>query len=136
MPLVLDASMASTWCFPDEAGADTDSVLHLVSDDGARVPAIWPLEIANVLLLGERRQRLTSDLRARAIDLLCSLPIVVAEMPVPHALGTVFDLAGVHGLTTYDAAYLDLAMRERLPLATLDARLRAAATRVGVSLVQ
>jgi predicted nucleic acid-binding protein len=134
--LVLDNSISITWCFEDEADAYADAVLDRLPETRAIVPALWPLEVANALLMGERRRRTTEAKVTRWIDLLASLPIAIDRATNAHAWGNTMSLARGHGLTAYDAAYLELAIRRGLPLATLDAKLRAAAEAVGVALYQ
>lgn len=136
MAFVLDASVAMAWCFADEATEYTESLLDSPRGTLATVPAIWPLEVANVLLVAERRGRLTQAQIVRFAQLLASLPITVDDAILAGALCPVLALAREQGLSAYDAAYLQLAMREGLALATQDARLRDAATRVGVALVR
>ena len=91
------------------------------------------LQVANALCVAERRKRLQASDIARFADLICALPITVEPSRLERSLGPVLSLARAHGLSSYDAAYIELAMREGLPLATLDERLRARARRVGVS---
>jgi predicted nucleic acid-binding protein len=136
MPFVLDTSVALAWCFADETTPYTDRVLGMFASDQALTPAIWPLELANALLTAERRQRVQLPDVVRFIELVQALPIVVDQLDLSRALSTVLPLARAQQLTSYDAAYLELAMREGAPLATQDARLSAAATRAGVALVQ
>lgn len=133
MPFVVDASVTLAWCFEDEATPETEAILDLLAEETAVVPALWELEVANVLLLGERRGRLTEAQSARFMALLQQLPILVdaANADMTNVLGT----GRRHMLTAYDAAYLVLAQREGLPLATLDARLREAAEAVGVEVL-
>jgi predicted nucleic acid-binding protein len=132
MPLVVDASVTLAWCFEDESTAQTEAVLETVGKETAIVPPIWELEIANVMLGAEKRGRLTEFQSARFITLLRQLPIMVDQ--------TLSDVSSVvaagrrHGLTACDAAYLLLAEREGVPLATLDAALIAAAKVAGVPL--
>jgi predicted nucleic acid-binding protein len=131
--LVLDASVALTWCFKNEATAIGDQVLERLADEAASVPTIWHLEIANILALSERRRRITPAGSAEFIALLETLEIVIDEETPSRALGRVLDLARGERLTTYDAAYLELAMRLGLPLASKDGDLCDAAERLGVS---
>ena len=131
--LVLDASVALTWCFKNEATVAADRVLERLAAEAASVPAIWHLEIANVLALSERRGRITSAGSAEFIELLETLEIVVDEETATRALGRVLDLAREERLTAYDAAYLELAMRLGIPLASKDGDLCDAAERLGVS---
>ena len=135
MPFVMDASLALAWHFEDEASQYADRVLDRLREDRAVVPSIWPLEVANGLLSAERRGRLSLAGVARAAELFQELPIFVLEVGAQLALGPVLGLSWAHGLSAYDSAYLELAMREGLPLATQDEALRAAAESAGVSLV-
>ena len=134
--LVLDASVALTWCFKNEATAAADRVLERLAADAASVPAIWHLEIANVLALSERRRRITPARSAEFIALLETLEIVIDEETPSRALGRVLDLAREERLTAYDAAYLELAMRLGIPLASKDGDLCNAAERLGVSVLR
>lgn len=136
MPFVLDASVAVAWCFEDETTPYTEYVLGLLSSDTARVPPIWPLEVANALLVAERRERLEPADTARFLELLRTLPIVVDIGQGDRAFGAVVESARAYSLTSYDAAYLELAMREGLPLAAQDTRSVAAATAAGVIVVE
>jgi predicted nucleic acid-binding protein len=131
---VVDASVVMSWCFADEADAYADGVLDRLTQDEALVPSIWPLEIGNVLLVAERRKRLSEADSARFLALLGELPIVIEPEPPQRMLREILALARELGLSTYDAAYLDLAMRLGLPLATNDAALRKAAKKVRVPL--
>lgn len=134
MPLVVDASVALAWCFRDEESDYATRVLRRLAEDTAVVPGLWLLEIANGLLAGERRSRLSEAEVMQVRGMLADLPITVDASTLDEALGPVLDLARAHNLSAYDAVYLALAMREGLPLATLDERLQAAATAVGVRL--
>jgi predicted nucleic acid-binding protein len=134
--LVLDASVALSWCFKNEATAVGDEVLERLAIETASVPTIWHLEIANVLALSERRGRLTPANSSEFITLLESLAIVVDEETPTRALGRVLDLARAERLTAYDAAYLELAMRLGIPLASKDADLCDAAERLGVTVLR
>ena len=134
--LVLDASVALSWCFKNEATAAADSVLERLATATASVPAIWHLEIANVLALSERRGWVTPASSAEFIALLETLAIHVDEETPSRALGRVLDLAREERLTAYDAAYLELAMRLGLPLASKDADLCDAAEHLGVSVIR
>jgi predicted nucleic acid-binding protein len=100
----------------------------------AFVPELWPLEVANALLVGERRKRSTQADTMTWLGFLASLPIAVDEETRAYAFGSTLSLARDHSLSAYDAAYLELAMRRGLPLATLDDKLKAAARAVGVPL--
>lgn len=133
---VLDASAALAWCFADEADAASEALLErLAGGDTAEVPAIWALEIANVLAAAERRRKLTAADVAEAVALYEPLPIHMDEDMSRRSFNEILGLARRERLSSYDAAYLDLAMRLGLPLATRDADLRAAARRSGVPLI-
>jgi predicted nucleic acid-binding protein len=128
--------VALAWFFEDEQSTYADHVLSLVEADGALAPFIWPAEIANSLIVAERRGRLTHPAVQQATVIMSHLPITVDIPRVDEILGPILELARAHGLSAYDAAYLHLAARESLPLATEDDRLRAAALTAGVRLVQ
>jgi predicted nucleic acid-binding protein len=134
--LVLDASVALAWCFKNEATAAADTVLERLATETASVPAIWHLEIANVLVMSERRRRITPANSTEFIALLETLVIVVDEQTPARAFTRVLDLAREERLTAYDAAYLELAMRLGLPLASKDGDLCDAAERLGVSVLR
>lgn len=135
MPFVLDNSVAVVWGFEDEDSAYADRTLELLDTDAAVAPAIWPLEVANAILTGERRGRLSAADTTRFLELLGGLPVVVEDVALAGTLGTVLDVGRAYALTSYDASYLELAMRRGLPLATLDRRLADAAREAGVPLV-
>lgn len=132
MSLVLDASMAIAWLFADETTDATEAIFDEVATMGAIVPAIWSLEVANGLQKAMRRGRMTSAERELALSQLGNLPIEVDPQTHMHAWSTTLELADVHGLTPYDASYLDLAIRTQKPLATLDGNLARAARAVGI----
>ena len=132
MNFVLDASVAMAWCFADEASEYADSVLERLLHGEAVVPALWPIEVTNVLSVAARRDRMSSADVAQAFSLLQALPIVVEPMERRRAFESVATLANEHALTTYDADYLELARRRGIPLATLDEALQAAAEAEGV----
>jgi len=132
--LVLDTSIVMAWCFQDEADAYADSVLNALETHEAMVPGVWPLEVGNVLCVAERKQRLGQADSVRFIALLQALPIRVEPDTAEHIFKEVLSLAREQGLSTYDAAYLDLAMRLGAPLATRDAALLRAATSCGVEI--
>src|SRR3954447_10617981 len=116
MPLVIDVSVVAAWHFPDERTPESVSILARLESDHARVPALWWFEIRNVLLAGERRRRTVRQDAERFLDFLNSLPIEIAVLPEQSA---VLHLARRHQLSFYDATYLELAQRERIPLATM-----------------
>jgi predicted nucleic acid-binding protein len=131
---VLDGSVTIAWSFEDEASDYADAVLASLTTAAAVVPAIWSLEVANALLMGERRNRCTQVQTREAIAILQALPINVADTPAEETFEEILPLARQQNLSAYDAAYLALAMRQGLPLASLDARLTEAANALGVSL--
>ncbi len=131
---VLDASVTLAWAFREELNAYTRGVLKQLQQSQAWVPSLWPLEVANALLVAERRGRLNRVEMQRFLTFLQELPIAVEPLLRNRAFGNLIPLAREQGLSVYDAAYLDLAMRLGLPLATQDGALRAAASRVGVAI--
>jgi len=135
MPFVLDASVAVAWCFDDESDSESASILDQLQDEAAIAPAIWPLEVANALRNGERRGRLEPGDSLRFTELLGELLVEVEPLTLRRALNSVLFVAREYDLSAYDAAYLELAIREGCPLASLDRALRAAAERAGVALV-
>ena len=136
MNFVLDASVALSWCFEDEGDAYPLSVLSSLRHSEAVAASLWPLEVANGLLSAERRQRITPAESARAGRLLLSLPIAIDPVARSTALLGTTELGRRCGLSSYDAAYLELAIRLGLPLATVDGRLRSAAVAEGVPLYE
>jgi len=133
--LVLDASVAMTWCFPDENSPYAERVLDSLQTHAAFVPGLWAIEVANAVLSGERRKRLQEFEAARFFALLNALSITVDPQTGERASTDTLALARRHGLTIYDATYLELAIREGLALATLDEALRKAAQASGVPLI-
>jgi len=132
---VLDNSVVMAWCFEDEANDFTSAILESLVSNEALVPTIWPLEVANVLLVGERKGRSTEARTSRFVALLDALPIRVDAATSQHALSGILTLAREQRLSAYDAAYLDLAMREGVSLAAQDKALRRAAAACGVELL-
>ena len=131
MPFVLDASAAANWFLPDESPLAAPAWMRMSRDD-ALVPLHWWFEIRSIMLIAERRGRISERYVSYMSDRISTLRIVEAQRPNDAA---VFALARHHGLTFYDAVYLELAQRERLDLATLDKKLAAAARDGGVSLI-
>ena len=131
---VLDGSVTLVWGFADEDDDYAAAILDKMPDLQAHVPGLWPLEVANALLVGERRGRTTSAKAAHFLALLGTFPIAVDDETVARTWVETIHLARAHNLSAYDAAYLELAMRLGLPLATLDAKLKSAANAVGVLL--
>ena len=133
---VLDGSTAIAWCFEDEQSDQAMSVRSGLDGGKAFVPTIWPLEVLNALLSAERRRRIGPADTRRFLGLFAELPIVVATSEDIVRWSPLADLARRHGLTAYDAAYLDLSLQLGLPLATLDNTLRGAAKAAGVKLYE
>jgi predicted nucleic acid-binding protein len=130
--VVVDASVALAWCFEDEASPATDAVLDQVKRQGAIVPSLWHLELGNVLLLAERRGRTIQGGIVARLALMAQLPITVDAETTGRAWREILALARAERLTTYDASYLEVAVRRGLPLATRDEALLGAAKRIGV----
>ncbi len=127
---VLDCSVTISWFMPDESF--NLNFLDQVAEEGAIVPSLWSLEIGNVLLIAERKKRITLEQRQKSIHILMELPIVVDTMTSSHAWLETMELAERYNLTLYDASYLELSLRRSLPLATFDKSLRKAAESSGV----
>ena len=132
---VLDCSIAIAWLFEDEATGETDALLDRLKDSGALVPALWRLELGNVLARAERHKRIAATQIAAGLALLDRLPITTDTETETRAFREILALARTEHLTTYDAAYLELAMRRGVELATRDKELIRAARRVHVRTV-
>jgi predicted nucleic acid-binding protein len=132
--LVIDCSLAMAWYFKDEATPYTNAVRASLATERAVVPALWPLEVANVLLMGERRKRSNEARATKWLRYLRALPIAVDQETPFRAFDPILNLARSHKLTAYDAAYLELAVRRGIPLSTLDSELKKAAQAVGVTI--
>lgn len=132
MPFVLDCSVTMAWVFPDEASAATGRLRDSLIDDRAFVPSLWPVEVGSVLLAAARRGRVGADEWPRICASLEALPIEIEPVSTPRVWGQALALAERHDLSVYDAIYLELALRMKLPLATLDRALAAAARAAGV----
>ena len=132
-----DASVAIGWVHPGQATPETARMLEAVAAGAViEVPALWPLEVANALLALVRRRKLAEAERLTALGWLRGLPLRVDHDMASLGFTTLSELASGHALSVYDAAYLELAQRRRLPLGCKDGPLRAAAKRCGVRLVQ
>jgi predicted nucleic acid-binding protein len=132
--LVLDSSVALAWAFGDQGDHYTEGVLAAMLEAEAFVPSLWVMEVANGLLVAERRQRLTAaDADAFARN-LAALPIRLDDGDTPQGVGAILAQGRTHGPSVYGAAYVTLALRLDLPLATKDETLRTAARRAGVRL--
>ncbi len=128
----MDASVALAWCFEDERSDYADRVLASFVE--ALVPSNWPLEISNALVLARRRKRIEAANILRFVRFLEELPVVIDPLTAEKAMKETRTIAESRGLTAYDAAYLELAMRQGVPLATLDDDLRRAMTEAGGAL--
>jgi predicted nucleic acid-binding protein len=132
---VVDNSVVMSWCFKDETNQYADAVLDRLCEATAFVPSIWPLEVVNVLLVAERKRRLSEADSVRFITLLSQLPIVVEHERPERIMKDLLALARVNNLSSYDASYLDLSMRKGFPIATLDIRLIEAARKTDVPIL-
>ena len=136
MNFVLDSSLTFAFLFADEATDNTDKLLYALGQGGsAFVPALWHWEVGNGLFQAERRKRITPADTNRHLTALRSLPVETDENATGEAWNSTLLLARKHGLTIYDAAYLEVAIRHGLPLGSLDAELRKAAKTEGVKVL-
>lgn len=135
MSLVLDSSVTAAWFYSEETTPAIRHVQAIVAQNGAWAPTLWKLEIANIFQMGVRRRRTDAAFRDAALTDLALLPIHLDAETDRQAWGAILHLAVRHNLTLYDAAYLELSKRRGLPLATLDADLRAAAHKEKVPLL-
>lgn len=131
MPLVLDSSICLSWFFPDERTSFTDTALQVAAREECWVPSVWRLEFPNALLVAERKRRLTRAERLQVLDEAARLSLRVDALV--HDLRRISVLADQHGLSTYDATYLELSLRLAAPLITLDKELAASAAAAGVT---
>ena len=123
MSVVIDSSITLSWYFEDEITEESDAVLSRIGDEGAVVPSLWRFEVANGLQVAAKRKRISAAFRDQVLARLSELDIVADPESDVHAWSAGVRLAERHGLTVYDAAYLELAQRRRLSLATLDTAL-------------
>ena len=135
MSLVLDSSATLAWIYSDETTDPIRRLFDAVADEGAVVPALWRLEIANSLTVAVRRGRIDANFRRAVLSDLALLDITADDHTDVHAWGETLSVADRFQLTVYDAAYLELAQRRNLPLATLDRELRVAAKSLGLHLM-
>ncbi len=131
---VLDGSVTLVWGFADEDDDYAAAILDKMPDLQAHVPGLWPLEVANALLVGERRGRTTTADATHFLAILGAFPITIDDETVARAWVETMHLARAHNLSSHEASYLELAMRLGSPLATLDDKLKTAAIAVGVPL--
>lgn len=132
--VVVDASVALAWAFPDEASDYAEEVLIALNGGTIVVPALWAIEITNAVLVAERRKRVAQPEVRRFVELLRELTVVMDSQGVGESVSNILPLGREHGLSAYDAAYLDVAMRHGAPLATLDGGLRKAGRKAGVEI--
>jgi predicted nucleic acid-binding protein len=134
---VIDASIVLTWCFPDENADLAEHVADMFrKGDTALAPSFWPHEVLNALLSGERRGRISKELSRSFLSDLAALPIVLQQPPAEDVFDRIESLSREHRLTSYDAAYLDLALGSDVPLATLDTDLARACEKAKVEVVK
>jgi predicted nucleic acid-binding protein len=133
---VVDNSIVMAWCFEDEATKYTDSVQEMLINYRAFVPSIWPLEVANVLLVAERKKRISKADSGRFIALLSQLPIEVGQSEPDRVFHDTLSLARQHKLSSYDASYLALAIRMGLPIASLDKAIIRAAKNIKIGILK
>ncbi len=131
---VVDNSIVMSWCFRDESSKYADKILDSLEEYEAIAPPIWPLEVANVLLVAERRGRLTEADSIRFLSLINELPLIVQQETPDRMLKEILALARECYISSYDASYLDLAMRNGVPIATQDSGLKKAAKQCKVPL--
>ena len=136
MSFVLDASIAISWCFHDEATEKTNTLLEKLEKSTAIVPSIWHLEVSNVLLMAEKHKRITYAGILEFFSLIEGLLIEVDTFTSEKSFNHIFSVAYEEKLTVYDAAYLELAMRRGLPLATKDKALLNAAKRKHIKIAE
>ena len=133
---VLDCSMTMAWCFDDEATQETKALLASLKEKQAIVPSLWSLEVSNTLMVAERRNRITKDTARKIITYLRELPIeidhTISNYGSDYGLTDILELGWKYKLSAYDAVYLNLAIREKLPLATLDKSLKSAAEKLNL----
>ncbi|HEY8692195.1 MAG TPA: type II toxin-antitoxin system VapC family toxin [Chloroflexota bacterium] len=134
-PLVIDASVTLAWCFPDETTPHTDALRGRVTRTGAIVPPHWRIEIENTVRVAERRRRITAAQVADFVRFIRAQLIEVDDRPLVTTFGNLMPLASQYSLSVYDAAYVEIANRRGLPLATLDANMRRAAQQMGIDVL-
>ena len=134
MAFVLDCSVTMAWVFPDEATESTNQLRESLIEGRAFVPSLWPVEVGNVLLIANRRGRITRGDWPRIHAILDALPIEIDPISTSRVWNVALELATEHQLSVYDATYLELAVRLHLPLATLDRRLSAAGQSEGLAI--
>jgi predicted nucleic acid-binding protein len=132
--IVIDASVALAWCFPDEASEYADGILIALEGHAILVPALWSVEITNAVLVAERRKRIKQPEIRRFVELLDGLTVLMDSQSVTESVSNILPIAREYGLSAYDAAYLDVAIRHGAPLATLDNKLQRAGEKAGIEI--
>jgi predicted nucleic acid-binding protein len=134
---VLDASIVLAWCFPDEDSSVARHIVGLFKQGSLAIaPSFWPHEVLNALLAGEKRKRISAALIQTFLNDLATLPIELGQVPSSIVFNRIQSLSREHALTAYDAAYLHIAIEQKLPLATLDEPLAKACENANVKLVR
>jgi len=136
LSLIVDSSVAVSWSMEDERSEMSDKALSSVVRFGAIVPIHWPIEVANALLMASRRSRMTTQHRDQLLANLQYLDITVDPHTNEYVWSSIMSISDAYNLTVYDATYLELAQRRRIPLATLDKKLRVAAKNAAVELYE
>jgi len=134
-PIILDCSVTASWFIPYEFSKSSFNIRDKIRERGAIVPTIWSLEVGNVLLISERRKRITKEQRQKALYILKDLPIKTDELTFKNAWFETIELAEKYNLTLYDACYLELVLRYNSILATFDNNLKQAAKLAGIVLL-
>ncbi len=132
---IVDCSVAMAWCFEDESTSESSALLNRLEVECVLVPSLWYIEVTNVLAVAERCKRIMESNAVAFLDLIRMLDIETDQEWSRRAFDHLLPLCRKHRLTSYDAVYLDLAMRSGLPLATLDTELRAAARSLGIEVI-
>jgi len=132
---VIDCSLTMAWLFDDEKTSFSEKMMDRLEEEQAIVPSLWIIEVLNVLLVGEKRKRITQSQSSHFLNVLSKMPIQIIEIQSILQSESMLFLGRTFGLTSYDAAYLDLASRYGLPLASLDDQLIIAAKKMGVQIL-
>lgn len=135
MAAVIDASFAATLFLPDESSARSSEHFASAASTGIIAPALWQVEVTNIVVMAHRRKRISTALVGQIFDIIDRLPVVLESALTLDQRRTTANIAVAHGLTAYDAVYLELAMRRGFDLMTLDSALTKAARAVGVHVV-
>lgn len=136
MDFVLDCSMTMAWLFEDESTKKSEQLLTRISEgESAWVPALWHWEVSNILLVAQRKKRITRSQAVGFIEMLKVLPIYIENKAMQQALETTFELAHENQLSSYDAAYLEIALRKQLPIASLDKQVIRTAKELGIAVL-